>query len=197
MKKTIITILITLILILTCTISTISIYINPQTENKTYYFAATYGPAWLKIFTKIEIINGKGEQINQINTLLTRHRLQRDEKIYVFVKNLTFNVTYNLPTTRFSRFLHRTIYTEINFSEYQDLIFSQSHQDLKDFINDSFQTLRNNINIIKIRRHSLTFKNFTGFFYLIKPKLYRTIPPKLFIPTKFAFVGVCEDLIIN
>ncbi len=197
MKKTFITILLTLILLLTCTICTISIDTNIQTEDKTYYFAATSGPAWLKIFTKIEMIYGKQEQINQINTLLTKHRLQQDEKINVFVKNLTFNVTYKLPTTLYSRFLHRTIYTEINLSEFQDLIYSQSNQNLKDYINTSLQKLRDNINIIKIRRHSITFKNFTGVFYLIKPKFYRAFPPKLFIPAKFVFIGVCEELIIN
>ena len=197
MKKILITILITLILMLTCTINVISIDINPQTKDKTYYLVATYGPAWLKIFTKIEIINGKEEQINQINTLLTKHRIQQDEKIYVFIRNLTFNVTYKLPTTLFSRYLHRTIYTEINLSEYQDLIYNQSHQEAKNYINTSFQTFKNNINIIKIRRHILTFKNFTGLFYIIKPKLFRTLPLKIFIPAKFAFLGVCEDLIIN
>jgi hypothetical protein len=197
MKKTILTIAIGLILILTCTINTISTDITKQTEDETYYLAATYGPAWAKLFTKIEIINGDAEQISQIESLLTKHNVGEDENLYVSVEKLTFKVTYKLPTTIFSRFLYYSINTKISFSEFSDFQNISSFQDFKEFVNNSIETLKNSTNMTKSRRHSVTYENFTGFFYLVKPRMFRILPPKLFIPAKFAFVGVCENMIIN
>lgn len=196
MNKTILTIFTVIILVSTCTISAISTVITKQTEDEKYYLAATYGPAWIRLFTKIEIIDGDGEQVDQIEALLRRHKTQPDEKLYIPVEKLTFKVTYRLPTTIFSRFRYRSINTEINFSEFQDFKEIRSFQDLKDFVNNSFETLKNNTNLMR-RRHSITYENFTGFFYLVKPKMFRILPPKLFIPAKFVFVGVCENTIVN
>lgn len=197
MKKAIFAIFTCLILILTCTISTISTSTTKQTEDETYYLAATYGPAWAKLFTKIEIINGDSEQINQIEALLTKHSLGEDEDPYVSVEKLTFKVTYKLPTTIFSRFLYYSINTKISFSEFLDFQNISSFQDFKEFVNNSIETLKNSTDMTKSRRHSFTYENFTGFFYLVKPRMFRILPPKLFIPAKFAFVGVCENLIQN
>lgn len=199
MKKITLTAIITIILISTSTLTVASTEKQniKASEDETYHLAVTYGPAWMKLFTKIELIDGDEEQINRIEGLLKRQMFKDETEKYVNVEQLTFKVTFRLSTTRFSRFLYRTMFTKINLSEFEAFQDIEDLQGLQDFINNSIDTLKNNTSFKYSRKHSITYENFTGTFVIIPSRLLRVFPQKFFIPTKFMFIGVCENIAEN
>jgi hypothetical protein len=198
MKKILITTFMVLILVSTGIVSAISAnttQTKPEENDVEFHLVCTYGPAWLRIFTKIEFLEGDEEEIDQIKDLLRRQILKPLEEKTLEVKDLTFKVTYRLPVTRYSRFMYRTLYSKIDLSQYLDFQDIQSREDFLEYINKSIEAFKNDSTHIISRRHSFTCYNFTGIFSIFEPKTVRKIPPKLFIPAKFLFFGVCENLI--
>ena len=195
MKKTIITICIAILFILTSTITVSSIEENSEevSKDQVYHIVISNGPAWSKIFTKIEFIDGDQEQINQVKALLARHKMGKNEE-YVNVDHLTIKVTYRFFKMPFSRYNHKTIFTKINYSEFQDFQDIRNLDDLKVFIKNSTETIRKNTNYKLVRKHTITYENFTGAFVLYPSKIARFLPPKLFVPARFMLIGACENL---
>jgi hypothetical protein len=198
MKKTILAIFMGLILVSMCSFTAVSAQEFEKTDDdEVYYSVYSYGPAWLKLFTEIELIDGDEEQIDAVNNLLKRQTFDVDSEKFVSVEGLTFKVAYKLPVTRFSRFRYKTVTTEIDINEYNDFDGIQSWQDFLDYINMSKMKLRNATSKNVSRRHDYTYENFTGTFLIRQPRYFRWLPPKFFIPAKFAFIGVCENIVKN
>lgn len=186
-----------LLILLNCIVSTSSIAFGAQDEKVTstdddnsYHLVMTKGPAWLKIFTKIDIIDGDAEQVSELTQYLKRKKLP-DKVQPFFVEELTFKVTYRLPVTIFSRFSYYTANTtDVDIDRLDE----------PDYIKYLIQVIKNLDNYSQLkrnRRHTVTFENFTGAFLLQKGKLIRFLPPKFFIPAKFIAVGICEKIIKN
>ena len=195
MKKIALAVIIGLILISTSTFTASSTEVKAQDDDDVFYMAATYGPAWLRIFTDIEITDGDQEQIDKIDELLTRQKFQMSAQRAVAVEQMTFTVTYKLPTRLFSRFHHRTLYTEIDLAQFEKFQDVENFQDFKDLINNTLKGFMENTSYNLCRRQSITYENFTGSFVLFNTKTIRGF--RMFRPTKFCFVGVCENLVVD
>ncbi|UCB58819.1 MAG: hypothetical protein JSV67_00545 [Thermoplasmatales archaeon] len=162
--------------------------VNTTESDNTYHLVVTSGPAWMRIFMKIEFIDGNPLKITELNRYFTRSVLS--EKIQpVFATGLTFKITYRLPVAIFSRFSFFTFNTtEVNIDKISDPDYIQ-------YLVKVIKDINNYSSFTRNRRHIVTFKNFTGVFQLQQGKLFRWVPPKFFIPAKFVTVGFCDKII--
>ena len=204
MNKTTIAILIVSILILNCFISASAIDLSEEkkektssvkimddsSENKSYHLFYSYGPAWMNLFTKISFTEGDQEEIDELNSMFKRHRLPK-KILPVYVEELDFEIKYNLPVPIFSRFTYYTMNTtDVEIDRLLEL----------DYLEYLFEVAKNiqNYSVFKRnKRHTVKVENFTGFFQLVKPRFFRILTPKFFIPAKFIAVGVCENITIT
>jgi hypothetical protein len=196
MKKTIIAISVCLILIVTGSLNAISRDVEEDTD---VYAALTFGTAWLNLFAEVEITDGDPDQINEVEQLLDRKSSNQSGELFVYlpVEEMTFTVNYKLRTRLFSRFCYRSIDMRIDIDELYNIENISNIDEFWEYIRDSFEMLKSNISYKFSKRHSYTYENFSGIFVLIYPRIARILPPKLFIPAKFAFVGICDEIVVN
>lgn len=196
-KKGTITLFIGILIIINCIVSTSIVAQqakNPEiksTENdNTYHLVVTTGPAWIKLFTKIEFIDGNPLKISELNRYFTRKILSKTVKP-VYATELTFKITYRLPVTLFSRFSYVTFNTtDVDIHRLTD-------PEYLDYLLNVIKDLKNYTSFTRNKRHIVTFENFTGAFYLENAKIFRKLPPKFFVPVKFIAVGICDNIIKN
>ena len=144
-------------------------------ENASIVIFQAYGP--VRKITEFEFLSGSDTQIQKINKMLSKRFFYPIIPV-VFVKNLTFNITFTEPVKNRSRNWYATAYSEMgNLSNYN----------------------ASNITTIINKPHSYTVKNFTGIFTFIRPKLFRlfSLGQKFFKPYRFTIVGVCENISEN
>jgi hypothetical protein len=198
MKKTILAIFMIFILVSICSFTAVSAQEFQKTDDdEVFYSAHSYGPAWFKLFTEVELIDGDEDQIDAVDNLLKRQTFETLSEMFVPVEGLTFKVAYKLPVTRFSRFKYKTVTTEIDINEYNNFDGIENLQDFLDYINMSRSKLNNATSTNVSRRHTYTYENFTGAFLIRRPRLFRLWTPKFLIPSKLEFVGVCENIVKN
>jgi hypothetical protein len=142
---------------------------KPTDENKTYYTFITFGPA--RFVSKIDFIGGNTLQILRMKSLLKRI-IFRPKTSLAFPIKLTFKITYTTEQDDDSRFSYGTAF----------LPFNQSGP-------------AGNMTTIFNEPHSYTVKNFTGIVQFTRAKIINFRPLKLFLPAKFIFYGVCDELV--
>jgi len=142
-------------------------------ENTTIIDFQAYGP--VREITEIELISGPDAKIQKINKMMSRRFFYPLVPV-VYVKNLTFNITFTEQVKNRSKNWYATAYSKIDINITKDN--------------------RSNITIIINKPHSYTVKNFTGVFVFIKPKIFRffSFGQKFFRPYRFAIIGVCENI---
>ena len=194
-KKQKITLLLGFLILINCIVTTTigaqqtkSPEIKSTENDNTYHLVVTTGPAWIKLFTKIEFIDGNPLKISELNRYFTRKILSKVVKP-VYVKDLTFKIIYRLPVTLFSRFSYLTLNTtDVDIQRLTD-------PEYLNYLLEMIKDLTNYTSFTRNKRHIVTFENFTGAFYLQNAKLFRKLPPKFFLPVKFIAVGICDDII--
>ncbi len=141
-------------------------------EGKISYCLRLFGPA--KRISNIQLINGSKDQVGKIDDLLTNLIIKPIIPI-VFVKNLTFTITYKSILRLRSKYSFSTIYQKFNGTKPVGI-----------------PTIRRNI------PHSITVHNFTGIFTFSKAKIFNILSKPHFLePAKFSFIGVCKEITTN
>jgi hypothetical protein len=144
--------------------------------NESFFIFQAYGP--LRRITEIELLDGPEDKIQKINKMMSR-RLFYPLIPAIFVRNLTFKISFDEAVSNRSRNWYATAYHFIeNLSdEYNpdDIIMNMGQP------------------------HSLTVTNFSGVFTFIRPKLFRyfCLGPKFFRPYRFAIAGYAENVTEN
>ena len=142
-------------------------------ENETLILFQAVGP--VRKITEFEFLSGSEAQIQRINEMMSK-RFFYPIKSSVFVKNLTFKITF----TRLVKLRSRNWYASV---------YAKFDTNLSN-VNDS------NITSIMNKPHSYIVKNFTGTFKFIQPKFFRffCIGPRFFRPYRFIITGFCENI---
>lgn len=153
-------------------------------ENNTFgdCFIITEGPV-LKLYSKVDLINGSESQIKVIERNINRRLLRASiilPYVGIFVSNLTFSVEYKQDIVKKkSRFTYFTANASIIYDE-----------------NGTYQNLTNE-SFIRNDPHKVTVENFTGFFIFMKARLFALSAPlfmKFFQPARFVFAGFCDKI---
>lgn len=151
-------------------------------ENETFwdYAVITIGPV-AKIICQVELLDGPESQMMKIRSILNRTLLRIFPALPVAVFGLNFTVYYKKDIGLLgSRFSYETLYAETVYDENGTLINLTN-----------VTILTNKIHIIKV-------VNFTGLFIFYRARfwkgLFRRDTHLFFIPARFAFAGVCDNV---
>jgi len=146
------------------------------------------GPV-LKLFSKVELLDGNETQMQEIRNLLDRKSSIKKRflsVVPVFVENLSFTVEFKIPQKNNSRFSYRSVDVGglvINFSA-----------GIGNIINLSYYNLTENI------PHKIEVKNLTGVFIFEKLELIQrifSIGRLFFEPARFRFAGYVGEVIYH
>ena len=156
-----------------------------ETANITFgdNFFITNGPV-SKTYSKVELLEGKENQINKINRYLNRKFLRPLiflRQVPVFVENLSFTVEFKSDVKIRSRFEYFTGNASVNWNE----------------TTGEFEGIRN-FSYIFNKAHKVRVDNMIGFFVFQRIRLFDRHPPlfrKFFQPAKFIFIGFCDKII--
>ena len=151
-------------------------------ENETLwdYAVTTIGPI-SKIISQVELLDGPESQMMKIRSILDRTLLRIFPALPVAVFGLNFTVYYKrdigLIGTRFS---YETLYAETVYDE-----------------NGTFFNLTN-VTFLINKIHKIKVVNFTGVFIFYRARvwkgLFRRDTHLFFIPARFGFVGLCDNV---
>jgi hypothetical protein len=152
-------------------------------ENETLwdYVVITIGPV-AKTISQGELLDGPESQMMKIRSILNRTLLRIFPALPVAVFGLNFTVYYKRDIGLLgSRLSYETLYAETVYDE-----------------NGTFINLTN-VTFLNNKIHKIKVVNFTGVFIFYRARvwkgLFRRDTHLFFIPARFAFVGVCDNVI--
>lgn len=134
------------------------------------YYLYTYGPVRRNF--KIEFGEGNSQQINKIKNMIKFSLIQPAVKS-VFVKNLTFNITYFRPVLNIFRLGYGSAFLKINNSKI------------------------GKPQAIICKQHKLKVEGFTGMFHYVPNVLFKPLKLQFLKPAKMWFAGKCDNLTVQ
>lgn len=150
-------------------------------ENVTFsnYIFITIGPLG-KTISQVELLDGPDSQVTRIRSILNRVLLRIFPALPVMVNGLNFTVYYKKDIGLGSRYSYASVYAEPVFDE-----------------NGTFINLTNET-ILDNKIHKIKVENFTGLFLFYRTRfwkgLLRSDTHLFFIPARFAFAGMCDNV---
>lgn len=136
-----------------------------------------------KVYSEVELLDGDADQMKIIQRNLDK-KLFRFSRflpfIFVPVFNLSFTVEYKLDLENGSKFSYLTLNTTL-----------MADNQTGEIVNSTDHTYCYNT------IHKVHVENMTGLFFFNRARLYDKNMPagqRFFIPAKFIFVGICENI---